>query len=57
MLETGVVKVVEMDRVGRKAARYLCVMSLGEILIVNGATSEEHMKDDIEGLKRWESWM
>lgn len=42
----------------REVALYLCVLGLGDYMtIVNGTKSEEHMREDMQGLKRFEIWI
>lgn len=44
--------------VSKYVAIYLCVLGLGDYMsIVSGPKSEGHMKEDVEGLKRFRSWL
>ncbi|ROW01377.1 hypothetical protein VPNG_07614 [Cytospora leucostoma] len=44
--------------VSRHVAMYLCVLGLGEFVrIVGGPKSEVHMKEDVEGLEKFERWL
>lgn len=44
--------------VSRHVAMYLCVLGLGEYMsIVGGPKGEGHMKENVEGLEKFERWL
>ncbi|KAK7744851.1 hypothetical protein SLS53_003084 [Cytospora paraplurivora] len=44
--------------VSRHVAMYLCVLGLGDFIsIVGGPKDEGHMKEDVEGLERFDRWL
>lgn len=57
LLESTVVaEMAQMVGVSKEVSLYLCVMGLGKMVVLNGTTSEERMREDLEGLRMWTEW-
>lgn len=57
LLRSNVIfKVAEVARTTLEAALYLCVMSLGDISVLNGTTNKQTMIEDLASLERWDAW-
>ena len=52
-----VAEVAQEVGVEKEMGLYLCVMGLGDVSVLNGTTNQERMKEDLEGLKKWEEWV
>ena len=50
-------KVTEELKLRKPVGLYLCVMGLGNVSVLNGTTSSERMKEDLEGLNEWQKWI
>ena len=51
-----VAEVARMIGVTKEVSLYLCVMGLGKVVVLNGTTNEERMREDLNGLEMWTDW-
>jgi diketogulonate reductase-like aldo/keto reductase len=56
LASSAVEQVAEAAQVTKTAAFYCLVMGLGKISVLNGTTSEEHMREDLQGWERVSTW-
>lgn len=58
LLKSEVVSnVAQAVNVTREAALYLCVLSLGNVSVLNGTTNKQRMTEDIASLRKWDKWI
>ncbi|MCJ1301088.1 hypothetical protein MMC08_003887 [Hypocenomyce scalaris] len=51
-----VAEVARMIGTTNEVSLYLCVMGLGKVVVLNGTTNEERMREDLNGLEMWTDW-